>query len=473
MSETPDSPEDDPFAGFELDEETAPEAQAAVVVESPVEPEEAEDPFAAADAGPEDGKKEEPPAEETPAPEEPEAKPTTEEPEKTEATETEEPVAEEPEDEELDFFAQAAAITETTEVATTQKESEGDSLFPETEVSEKAADPFGAGEERMSEKAYVKDTFEAELPVSDDEFDLSDAEASMSRTFMVYGDKGDGKTVVGLSIILATGITDETPYGTDTIYAFSFDRQTKKIVDDFYAYVDEDAKHAFLREAHEKEEVLTDHQAAIMAAKRPEFLERMKVKDGIRYLRKTSAVMWMESAVVSLRYLNVLLARDLPEFDPDWVMIDGLEMMVRDICEMSMRCRNNLPAFSGVELNLWKERNMYVDDIFLQCAKFAKKGVVVTAYVNEKAVEIKGGRIIEVKRKPKWAANVRTQVGNVIRVDGKDGGDDGRVYTAYVESAKYMKLKTGIQVEVTGNAESGEFRGFKEMFDQSKGVEAF
>lgn len=472
---------EDPFAGFTPDEETDPfgdadasppagsededpfeepatETEETVPAEAPVEgtdegTDDDDDPFA--------GAEEVKPAIDAPV-EQPEETPVQETPEPdAEEDPFGEPEAETDDDDAEDPFAGAAEATVEEPAVATEE-----SLFPEETAP---TDPFGEPAERMSDKAYTQDTFQADLPATDDEFDLSDAAESKSRTFMVYGEKGDGKTVVGLSIILASGATDEHPHGTDTVYAMSFDRQTKKIVDDFYAYVDDDLKAAAMRE----DDSLTEGEAARLVAKRPEFLDRMKVKDGIRYLRKTSSTMWLESAVVSLRYVFALLQRDAPKFNPDWIMIDGLEMMVRDICELSMRCRNNLPAFSGVELNLWKERNMYVDDIFDQAARVAKKGVVVTAYVNEQAIKIEGGRVIETKRKPKWAANVRTHVGNVIRVEGKDDGDDGRGYTAYVESAKYMKLKTGIRVDVTGDAEKGIFKGFKDMFEQSKGVEAF
>jgi len=245
-----------------------------------------------------------------------------------------------------------------------------------------------------------------------EEFDYSPAKPALRQTFMIYGEKGDGKTVLAFSY-------------PGKIACLSFDRKSMPIKINFYKDSD-----------------------------------RITVYDGIRYLNKTSPEAWLESAVLSFKYVNGLLEKIRKE-EPDWIVIDGLEILVRDICEMTMRCRNNIQPFAGVELNLWKERNMYVDQIHETCLAIAKKGVIYTAYVDTKAVKIEKGKVVESTRQPKWAANVKYQVGNVIRVYAEDDPDIGRRFWAIVESSKSKGLRTGVRVDVTNG-------GIKKVLEASR-----
>jgi hypothetical protein len=233
-----------------------------------------------------------------------------------------------------------------------------------------------------------------------EEFDLTPVNSAEARGFMVYGEKGDGKTTFAFSF-------------KGKIACLSFDRKSFQIKNLMYPEKD------------------------------------ITVYDGIRYLRKTSPEAWLETAVVSFNYVNSLLEA-IRKTEPDWIVIDGLEILVRDICEMTMRCRNNLQPFSGVELNLWKERNMYVDQVHDTCLGIAKKGVIYTAYVRDKAAKIEKGKITEQIREPKWAANVKYQIGTVIRTFAEEGDQGSRIFYAVVTSSKIKELKTGAQANVTG-----------------------
>jgi len=247
----------------------------------------------------------------------------------------------------------------------------------------------------------------------DIEFDLSPEEVSQQRTCIIYGFKGNGKTELALSF-------------EGKIAVISFDRKTTQI-----------------------KELRYDGD------------ERITVFDGIRYLNQNTTELWMESAEKSFRYINKLLEGPIKEMRPDHIVIDGTEIFIRDICEMNMRWQENLKAFEGfANLNLWKERNMFANQVHNLCLKLAKKGVIYTAYINDKKIKIVGGNIVEQRREPKWAANIKTQVGTVIYVESEQT-EDGKIFWATVESSKTPEMKTGVKVDITD-------KGVKAIIEASK-----
>jgi len=244
------------------------------------------------------------------------------------------------------------------------------------------------------------------------EYDTSPEKPSLQQTFMLHSLKGGGKTHLALSF-------------KGKISALSFDRKTSKVW-------------------------IKDYN------KDP----RITIYDGIRYLRRKSPDEWLESAVESLYYIMQVL-KDIEKNDqPDWILIDGSDILIGRICEMAMRFRNRFKAFQPFKWDYWRERNMYVDQIYDECLRIAKYGVIYTAYVTDKAFTIKNGIIVEQKRLPKWAANLKTQVDTVIHIEGAQT-EDQREFWATVESSKTPELKTGLRVDITG-------AGIQKIFKESK-----
>jgi hypothetical protein len=244
------------------------------------------------------------------------------------------------------------------------------------------------------------------------QYDTSPEKPSLQQTFMMYSLKGGGKTHLALS-------------SKGKISAISFDRKTSKVW-------------------------IKDYN------KDP----RITIYDGIRYLRRKSADEWLESAVESVYYIMQVLKTIEKNDKPDWILIDGSDIMIGRICEMAMRYRNRFKAFQPFKWDYWRERNMYVDMIYDECLRIAKHGVIYTAYVTDKAFTIKNGIIVEQKRLPKWAANLKTQVDTVIHLESTQA-EGSREFWATVESSKTPELKTGLRVDITG-------AGIQKMFKESK-----
>ena len=244
------------------------------------------------------------------------------------------------------------------------------------------------------------------------QYDTSPETPSLQETYMIYSLKGGGKTHLALSF-------------KGKISALSFDRKTSKVW-------------------------LKDYKQD----------PRITIYDGIRYLRRKKPDEWLESAVESIYYIMQVL-RDIEKDDkPDWILIDASDILIGRICEMAMRYRNRFKAFQPFKWDYWRERNMYVDMIYDECLRIAKHGVIYTAYVTDKAFTIKNGIIVEQKRLPKWAANLKTQVDTVIHIESTQT-EDTREFWATVESSKTPELKTGLRVDITG-------AGIQKMFKESK-----
>lgn len=248
----------------------------------------------------------------------------------------------------------------------------------------------------------VKPIFlEEQVRMTQEDFDFSEEPVGTKKTFMVYAEKGEGKTYFALSF-------------KGTKACISFDQKSADIKSEIYN--------------NDKD---------------------IHIYDGVRYLNKMTPDMFIKSADRSFEYLNFLLDGTIRALKPDWIILDGLEILVRDICEMRMRYHEGLQAFEPFDFKLWAERNLYVDQIHLLCMNIAQKGVIYTAYVNDKAIKIVNREIIETKREPKWAGDVKYRTDVVIRLDTEEG-DDIRKYVAYVESSKINAIKTGLKVDITG-----------------------
>ena len=231
--------------------------------------------------------------------------------------------------------------------------------------------------------------------LKEDEFDFAEVEEPTPKeVYLIYGHKGHGKTYLAMTF-------------PGTIVILSFDRKS-----------------------------------ALVKAQHFRGQKRIKVFDVVKYLDYSTPERWLETAEKTFRYLNALLDYIAEKIQPDWIVIDGAEIF-QQICEMTMRYRNNLMPFQGVKnLNLWKERRLYIRQIHNKALSIAKKGLIYTTYVDKDEIVI-DGELVAKKDVPRWIDAIMYETDTVIRVrsiaaDGAEGLG-GRKFIAIVESSKWVK----------------------------------
>lgn len=237
------------------------------------------------------------------------------------------------------------------------------------------------------------------IVVDPSEFDMSDAKPNPIITLAIFGDKADGKSEAAMSLL-------------GSQYWLSFDEKAIPVW---------------------MEEFNSD--------------PRIKIKDATRYLSKITGEDWLQSAEVSGRYIEHLLLADATKFLPDWIVVDGLDIFIRDVCEMRMRYNRNLDPIKPFNLMFWKERNLMANNINLVASKIAKRGIIYTAYAINEEETITYGTIVTKKKKPRWAGDIEKKVDVVIRVERKETKDTIKFY-ATIESSKVKGAKTGDKKEI-------------------------
>jgi hypothetical protein len=189
---------------------------------------------------------------------------------------------------------------------------------------------------------------EVKLPV-DEETDVP-----VKSVWLIFGDKGTGKTVTALSF-------------PGNILVLSFDRKSNIIKHTFYAGD-----------------------------------SRIRVFDVVKLMDYTTPEKMLESAERTYEAIIELLdAYPKVYGNPDWVVIDGAQIM-QQICEWTMRKRHNIGPFDGISnLNLWKERRAYMRNIHNKALNIARKGVIYTTYVEKDRLII-SGEVVHEKDVPAW-----------------------------------------------------------------------
>ena len=245
---------------------------------------------------------------------------------------------------------------------------------------------------------------EITIKTKPEEFDFSEEIGPGKAVITIYGHKGFGKTAVALSF-------------PGKIAALSFDRKTKAI--SVGLYPDRDGR-------------------------------EIKVWDAKRYYDESSPMNKLMSAEKTFHYIIQLLDKVIRQWEPDWVLIDGTEIM-QEICEMVMRYRNNLMPYQGIaNRNLWKERRMYMRQIHNLALDVAKKGIIYTLYPKEHDIRIVDGEVMDRQEMPGWIDVVMSETDTVIKVERVWEEGAKRIFVT-VESNKspVVPFADGIRVDVT------------------------
>ena len=236
------------------------------------------------------------------------------------------------------------------------------------------------------------------------DFDEEEDFEIKKEVFSVYGHKNDGKTAVCYGI----------PPAGDKVLVFSFDNKSSR-----------PRELGFIQAAN---------------------LD-IKVYNAIKYLDKSNADVYQATSELVQRYILSIIGQAKEKFSPDWVVIDGTEIM-SGIMEQVMRLHNNLRPYQGISnLSVWKERKQYIDDIHNRIVRLANKGVIYTMY-SDKDTVTKDGEVINSKDVPKWIGSVMTETDVVIRADSTFIKDK-REFVVFVESKIPLKYPDG-KYKVTG-----------------------
>jgi hypothetical protein len=233
-------------------------------------------------------------------------------------------------------------------------------------------------------------------------YDLSPDESRGKLVITTYGEKGAGKTTA--IYLIATGRIGGFPAGKTVV--ISFDNKSKITKEQYFPSDD------------------------------------ITVYDGKRYYRE-DPTLCTKSGMMTYKYIQKLL-ESYKNDRPDWIIFDGFTIMAM-ILEMAMRYQHGLLPSQGIaNLNVWKDRGRFVQDLHNLATKISKYGVAYTTY-SEKNEIVESGTTITKTDVPKYIDVVMQETDVVIHTT-KAKGKDGDLFYLRVESTKYKDY-----VDMDGN----------------------
>lgn len=227
---------------------------------------------------------------------------------------------------------------------------------------------------------------------------VEEDEDSGNEVYLIFGEKGSGKTVTAMSF-------------EGELVVLSFDKKSTRVKSNWY---DND--------------------------------KRIHVFNVVKYLDYEDQKTITESSAKTYAYILKVLEHARDNIKPDWVIIDGAELFSQ-VCEMTMRYRHGLLAFQGVSnLNLWKERGMLIRKVHNMALDIAKRGIIYTTYTDYDEI-VYEGELITKKQVPKWIDVLIFETDYVLKTESHD---NGKKFIVKVVTSKNDKvLKTGSVYDVT------------------------
>jgi len=131
----------------------------------------------------------------------------------------------------------------------------------------------------------------------------------------------------------------------------------------------------------------------------------------------------------------------------DWVIFDNTDKY-HELLERAMRYTFGIGPYEGIaNRNVWKLRKAFLRELHYKALQIARKGIVYTCYPETQEI-IEGGDILAKKQKPKWLDIVLYETDIVVRVRAKSNHKE---FEAVIESSKVPRFLEGGQVlDVTG-----------------------
>ena len=161
---------------------------------------------------------------------------------------------------------------------------------------------------------------------------LKEADVSEKIVITIYGRKGDGKTTTALGLP-----------GTKMVLTFDNKSQAVKK----YYYKND---------------------------------KNIKIYNAVEYYKKDTEQNMLNTA--ELTYMVLLDFLKNIKDKPDWIVIDGLEIL-SEIAEMVMRKRKGLKAYQGIgNMGVWKLRKQLLGEFHTRALEKVKKGVIYTTYTQ-------------------------------------------------------------------------------------------
>lgn len=143
--------------------------------------------------------------------------------------------------------------------------------------------------------------------------------------------------------------------------------------------------------------------------------------------------------------LDVIKKKD----NTDWIIVDGIDRYT-EIGENAGRFELKIDKYQGTaNQNLWKIRNMHVDNLFDKCVEVAKVGIIFIMYPKTDTTIVRMGQVVESEKVPKWVSKVAVESQIVIR-SVREMNKDNAHYFAIVESSKKEKKYPPGKYDVTG-----------------------
>ena len=154
-----------------------------------------------------------------------------------------------------------------------------------------------------------------------------------------------------------------------------------------------------------------------------------------------------EGGKKTVEYCKWLLNETTKRGGCDWVIIDGLEMLI-EAAEMAMRFDHKIGPFDGfANMGFWKDRRANIRAIHDSAFACATKGVVWTSYIDKDEI-VNNATLVKKTDIPKWMDIVMYYTDAVVKcqIDTIEGKERFRLY---VLTSKIRRFKTGDVLDVT------------------------
>jgi len=274
--------------------------------------------------------------------------------------------------------------------------------------------------QKQEEKPITETPKKEEPKQEKSKFDYSPEKSDGKVVITIYSHKGEGKTALALSF-------------SGKISAISFDHKTQRVKDLMYAKQD-----------------------------------RIIVYDGVRYYDESSDEAWLQTSAMSLNYIYNLLQNQISKDQPDWILLDGMEIFYA-MSEMTMRYKNNLKPYEGItNRNIWKQRRMFLRQVHNLAIRYAKKGVIYTTYTEMKGQIIDAeGNLVNAKEVPRWYGVMELETDVTIRTEARADKLGNRRFFALIENSKIPQFRTNDKKDVTDICITAFIEGVKPQSRQT------